>query len=197
MKTSALEFQQIYEDFQPKILRYLTRMAGTSEAEDLTQEVFIKVNEALPDFRGESKLSTWLYRIATNAAMDRIRTWSYRRTAQESSCFVSEDGPQIEDKNMWTGEEKPLVEHEIFRKEMNDCIRGFIEKLPEDYRTVLVLSEFEGLKNSEIADILGLKLHTVKIRLHRARERLKEEFIKNCDSYWIDDNEFIPELKAL
>jgi RNA polymerase sigma-70 factor (ECF subfamily) len=197
MKTSALEFQQIYEDFQPKILRYLTRLAGESEAEDLTQEVFIKVNQALQNFRGESKLSTWLYRIATNAALDRARSPSYNRMVQESSCLVSEDGLQIEDKNMWTGEEKPLVEHEIFRKEMNDCIRGFIEKLPQNYRTVLVLREFEGLKDNEIAEILGLKLYTVKIRLHRARERLKEEFIKNCDSYWIEDNEFIPELKAL
>ena len=197
MNNNNLEFPNIYEAFQPKILRYLTHLAGESEAEDLTQEVFIKVNKALQDFRGESKLSTWMYRIATNVALDRIRTPSYQRTAQESSCLVSDDGPQIEDKNMWTGEKKPLVEHELFRNEMNDCIRGFSEGLPEDYRTVLVLSEFEGLKNNEIAEILGLKLHTVKIRLHRARERLKEEFMKNCDSYWIEDNEFIPELKAL
>ncbi len=191
-------WESLLKSHNRKIYNLCYRFTGrTGEAEDLTQEVFIKVNEALQDFRGEAKLSTWLYRIATNAALDRIRTPSYKRTAQEPGCFVSDDGPKIEDQNMWTGEKKPLVEHELFRREMNGCIRSFIEKLPEDYQTVLVLSELEGLKNNEIAEILGLKLHTVKIRLHRARERLKEEFIKNCDSYWIEDNEFIPELKAL
>ena len=80
---------------------------------------------------------------------------------------------------------------------MNECIRGYIEKLPESYRTVLVLSEREGLRNNEIAKILGVTLDTVKIRLHRAREILKEGLRNNCDSYWIEDNEFLPELKTL
>jgi RNA polymerase sigma-70 factor (ECF subfamily) len=74
MEACALEFQKIYDTYQPKILRYLTRMVGESDAEDLTQDVFVKVNKALGDFRGESKVSTWLYRIATNVAMDRMRS---------------------------------------------------------------------------------------------------------------------------
>ena len=78
---------------------------------------------------------------------------------------------------------------------MNDCIQGFIENLPEDYRTVLILNEFEGLKNKEIAEILEISLAAVKIRLHRARERLKNELRENCDSYWVENNEFLPELK--
>ena len=78
---------------------------------------------------------------------------------------------------------------------MNDCIQGFIEKLSEDYRIVLILNEFEGLRNREIAEILGISLSTVKIRLHRARERLKNELMENCDSYWVENNEFLPELK--
>ena len=78
---------------------------------------------------------------------------------------------------------------------MNECIRSYIEKLPEDYRVVLILNQFEGLRNGEIADILGVTLDTVKIRLHRAREKLRQELRMNCDSYWIKDNEFVPELK--
>ncbi len=199
MNTNALEFQKVYEDFQPKIIRYLAHLVGETEAEDLTQEVFIKVNEALGTFRGKSKLSTWLYRIATNAALDRMRSPSYKRTVQNcSSDFEVEDsGTGIVDQNAWTGEKTPLVEHQIFRREMNDCIQGYIERLSEDYRTVLVLSEFEGLRDSEIADVLGVPSGTVKIRLYRARERLKQELGENCDSYWIEENEFIPELKTL
>jgi RNA polymerase sigma-70 factor (ECF subfamily) len=189
-----LEFPKIYEAFQPKILRYLTRLVGEADAEDLMQDVMIKVNDALPNFRGESQLSTWIYRIATNVALDRLRSPSYQRIVQ--TCPVSSES-EIEDRNPLTGERTPLPEPQIFRREMNDCIQGFIQRLPENYRAVLILSEFEGLQNSEIAVVLGISLSTVKIRLHRAKERLKEEFIAHCESYWIEENEFLPELKLL
>ena len=77
-----LEFEQIHADFRPKIQRYLIRLVGEQEAEDLTQEVFVKVSRALKNFRGESQLSTWLYRIATNTALDRIDSPSYQRAIQ-------------------------------------------------------------------------------------------------------------------
>lgn len=196
MNVSETEFQELYAAFQPKILRYLTRMVGESEAEDLTQEVFIKISPALERFRREASLSTWIYRIATNTALDRLRSPSFQRTTLHS---LDQKGPacepEIDDKNVWTGEKTPPVEHQIFRKEMNDCVQGFIEKLPEGYRTVLILNEFEGLRNKEIAEILGISLATVKIRLHRARERLKKELMENCDSYWVENNGFLPELK--
>jgi RNA polymerase sigma-70 factor (ECF subfamily) len=186
------EFQKIYDAFQPKILRYLTRLVGEAEAEDLTQEVLIKVSAALPDFRGESQLSTWVYRIATHAALDRLRSPSYKRVIQNCSA-----GAEAEDRDALTGEKTPLVEPQLFRREMNECIQGFIQKLPENYRVVLILSEFEGLKDSEIAETLGISPGAVKIRLHRAKERLKEELSTKCDSYWIEGNEFLPELKTL
>ena len=196
MSTSESEFQKIYIIFQPKILRYLTHFIGESEAEDLTQETFVKVHLALGNFRNESQLSTWIYRIATNTALDRLRSPSFQRTVQVP---LSEnlDESEIIDKVICVEREKPLIEQQLIREEMNNCIRGYIEKLPENYRTVLVLSELEEFKNNEIADILGVTLNTVKIRLHRAREMLKEELRNNCDSYWIEDNEFLPELKIL
>ena len=196
MNVSETEFQELYAAFQPKILRYLTRMVGENEAEDLTQEVFIKIGPALERFRGEASLSTWIYRIATNTALDRLRSQSFQRATlnsldqQNPTCE-----PETDDKNAWTGEKTPPVEHQIFRKEMNDCVQSFIEKLPGDYRTVLILNEFEGLRNKEIAEILGISLSTVKIRLHRARKKLKNELIANCDSYWVENNEFLPDLK--
>lgn len=187
-----LEFPSIFAAFQPKILRYLARLIGETEAEDLTQDVLIKINEALPNFRGESRLSTWIYRIATNTALDRLRSSSYQRTVQ--NCSTSTE-VEVDDRIAWTGEKIPLLEHQVFRKEMNACIHSFIQRLPENYRTVLILSEFEGLKDNEIAETLGISTGTVKIRLHRAREKLKEEFIASCESYWIEENEFIPELR--
>ncbi len=186
------QFPNIYEDFQPKILRYLTRLIGEAEAEDLTQEVLIKVNEALPDFQGKSQLSTWIYRIATNAALDRLRSPSYKRAARGCSTDAE---TEVEDRDALTGEKIPRVEPQIFRKEMSDCVQGYIQRLPENYRVVLVLSEFEGLKDSEIAETLGITPGTVKIRLHRAKERLKEDILAHCDSYWVEENEFLPELK--
>jgi RNA polymerase sigma-70 factor (ECF subfamily) len=197
MSTDELEFEQIFAAFRPRIHRYLIRMVGEYEAEDLTQEVFLRVNQGLKTFRGESKLSTWIYRVATNAAVDRLRSPSYQRTVQNwpTDATISVGNTEIGDRNTWTGETAPLVEQQVYRHEMNNCILNYIHNLPETYRTVLLLSEFEDLSNNAIAEILGVTLETVKIRLYRARERLKEELTTNCGSEWIEGNEFVPELK--
>jgi len=189
MMDGELTFEEIYSAFHPKILRYLARLAGEQEAEDLAQETFVKVHRALENFRGESQLSTWLYRIATNTAMDKLRSPSFQRIAQLRPSDDSIEGDQAGgvDWAVLVKEGKPLVEKQLIREEMNDCIRGYVEKLPETYRAVLALSEYEGLKNNEIAEILGVTLDTVKIRLHRARAKLKEELETNCEIHWIEE----------
>jgi RNA polymerase sigma-70 factor (ECF subfamily) len=128
-----------------------------------------------------------------------MRSPSIKRTVQaiSSDDGVEEGGGEAVDQNAWTGEMTPLVEHQVFGREMNDCIQDYIDNLPKDYRIVLLLSEFEGQSNGEIANILGVSLGVVKIRLHRARERLKQQFLQNCDPCWIEENEFIPELKIV
>ena len=200
MQSGELEFRRIYADFQPRILRYMGRMVGEREAEDLTQEVFVKVNRALDGFRGESSLSTWLYRIATNAALDRRRSPSFRRsTPRELADEAGEMGDEAESGRgeARAGERAPSAEEQLVRKEMNECIRDYVEKLPDNYRTTLVLSELEGLKDGEIAEILGVSLETVKIRLHRARAKLKRELMLHCDAVWVEDNEFLPDLRCV
>jgi len=197
MSDNVLEFQKIYDTFQPKIHRYLTRLVGEHEAEDLTQEVFIKVSQGLKNFRGESQLSTWIYRIATNIAFDRLRNPSFQQLVQKrlSSDSTAED--KISTENVvWTSERTPSIDQQLIRKEMNECIQNFIEKLPENYRTVLVLSELEGLKNREIAEILQVSLDTVKIRLHRARAKLKKELEIHCSFYRDERNELACDLKS-
>jgi RNA polymerase sigma-70 factor (ECF subfamily) len=152
----------------------------------LAQETFVKVHQGLEKFRGESQLSTWIYRIATNTALDKLRSPSFQRVV-ETSVLGDLDETDMADKVIWGEEKKPLVEKQLIREEMNDCIRGYIEKLPETYRVVLIMSEYEGLKNNEVAEILGITLDTVKIRLHRARAKLKEKLETNCEIHWIEE----------
>jgi RNA polymerase sigma-70 factor (ECF subfamily) len=196
MKSDELEFQTIHEAFRPKILRYLSRLVGEQEAEDLTQEVFVRVSQRLGEFRGEASLSTWLYRIATNAAIDRMRSPAFRRSVEQTGADDPSEA-EMSGRDIWGGEPNPTVEKQVVRDEMNECIRGLIEKLPEPYRLALVLADLEGLKNREVADILGVSLGTVKIRLHRARKALKDELALHCEAYWVEENEFIPDLKEL
>src|SRR4030067_455452 len=85
MADSLMEFEAIYVRYHPKIVRYLARFVGWHEAEDLSQEVFVKVGRSLASFRGESRISTWIYRIATNAALDRLRKPSFETGSTEGS----------------------------------------------------------------------------------------------------------------
>jgi len=197
MNPEELNFQKIYKDYQPRILRYLIRLTGKYEAEDLSQEVFIKVENGLKNFRGESKLSTWIYRIATNTAMDRRRSPSFKYKVDEttSQVNVQEDDNNMEAKDQFTGEKTESTDQQYVRKEMNSCIRNFIENLPEDYKTVVILSELEGLKNKEIAEIVHASLDAVKIRLHRARAQLRKKLERNCSFYRNDQNELSCDLR--
>jgi RNA polymerase sigma-70 factor (ECF subfamily) len=96
----------------------------------------------------------------------------------------------------------PLPDTLLIRKDMNDCIRGIVDSLPMDYRTALVLSDLEGMTNAEICNVLDLSMDTVKIRLHRARKRLRAELEKSCHFYRDERNELAcdrkkPSLKFL
>ncbi len=176
----ALNFKDVYDEFHPKILRYVTKIAGRTDVDDITQDVFEKVSRSLADFEGRSKLSTWIYRIATNTALDRLRSSSFSRSKKESEI---EENADPEDRDAWSGQKKGQIVRELIRKEMSECVREYIDKLPPDQRTAIVLSELEGFKNREIADILQISLDNVKIRLHRARARLKKLLDEGCDFY--------------
>lgn len=178
MSHCTQDFRTIYASYHPRIHRYLTRLVGKIEAEDLTQEVFLRVNRGLPDFKGDAKLSTWIYRIATNVATDRVRSRSFKET-QSGKAISHGEGP-LDDGGDLTGGRKSSVEREAMREEMSSCVHDYISSLPENYRAVVTLCEIEGLTNQEIAEVLGLTLETVKIRLHRGRAKLKERFEAGC-----------------
>ncbi len=198
MSDAVPNFTSIYADFQPKVLRYLKGLVGPDEAEDISQTVFLKIHSGLEDFRGEASISTWIYRVATNAAFDRLRSPSFRQTAQVTSSAAApsdaEEAGEVADVAGNTAE--PSAESLFIRREANECIANFVEALPEKYRAVLALADLDGLKNQDIADILGLSIDTVKIRLHRSRRELKKRFAAECDLYRTEANQLACDRKA-
>ena len=189
----AMEFDTVYSTFHPRILRYLARLIGPGEAEDLAQEVFLKISRSLGEFRSESQLSTWIYRIATNAAIDRARSAQYRAALRTSSVEGSCDSAAA-DVVIESGEVS--IEHQVIRGEMSECVRGLLNQLPEGYRTVLILGDMEGLKDREIAEVLEVTVEAAKIRLHRARARLRKSLDAQCSFYRDPRNTLLCDLKG-
>jgi RNA polymerase sigma-70 factor (ECF subfamily) len=189
-----LTLDGVYKDHRPKILSYLTRLAGEAEAEDLTQEVFLKVGKGLIGFRGESNLTTWIYRIATNTALDRFRRPGFKESGQDELSIISVERIDVADP--WTGRKCLTVEEQAIQEEMSGCVRNVVDRLPEDCRTVIVLSDMEGFKDSEIADILGMGLPATKMRLHRARAELRKALSASCVFYRNEENELACDRKC-
>lgn len=187
-----INFSDIYKEFYPKITQYLTRIVGEHEAEDVAQAVFVKVNSNLSTFKGDAKLSTWVFKIATNAALDRLRSPSYKRSP--SGPLAPVHLQKVENITM-AGNKPATPDRKVIRDEMSDCIREFVDRLPPDYRTIITLNELKGFSNREIAEILDISLETAKIRLHRARAKLKEILETGCDFYLDDSSELACDRK--
>lgn len=183
LMTSEYEFKIIYDEYYQKIVQYLTRTVGPNDAEDIAQDVFDKVSRRIKEFRGDSKLSTWIYRIATHTAIDRLRSATYKHSSKHGPI---DEAANLEDQSVWIAQNPTTTDQTVIRKEMSECVIEFIGNLPPDYKTVIVLSEQEGLANKEIAEILGISLNNVKMRLHRARAKLRTILNEGCD---FDHNE--------
>lgn len=185
-------FADIFQEFQRPLYNYLLRMTqNPAEAEDLTQETFIRIHRSLPTFRGESSLATWLYRIATNVSFDHFR----RNSTRQAKVSLSLEETDLDRK--WgideiTSSPEQLVAHQ---SEMSACVEQFVQHLPPTHRAVLVLHDLQGLKNREIADVLDCSLSTVKIRLHRARNKLRAVLNAGCDFAHDERNVFVCEAK--
>ena len=147
-------------------------IGNREDAFDVSQEVFIKAFRALKNFRGDCKVSTWLYKIAMNASKDYIREKSKRRTISLSDWTDEENGNRPPDIIEDSIDAKPEESYE--RNETRDSVRKAIANLSEDHRTVIVLRDIEGYSYEEIADMLDLEIGTVKSRISRARNAVKE-----------------------
>jgi len=181
MKDKDVEFNRIFSEHQRPVYNYVLRMVKErSIAEELTQDIFVKVYRGLADFRGDAEYSTWIYRIATNICLDHFKSKSYKKS--EKTDFLS---PEDLFKKVSPDDLKklPSAEEELINAEMSSCVRSYIDDLPEDYRVVILLHDLQGFTNPEIAKITGTSLETVKIRLHRARRKMRDVFSSRCSFY--------------
>jgi RNA polymerase sigma-70 factor, ECF subfamily len=180
-----IKFNDIFNTYQKPIYNYVLRMVRDYNiAEELTQDIFVKTYKNLSSFRGDSKLSTWIYGIATNSCLDHLRTSDYKKGKNTSAIILD----ILPEETSVDGIQRILsIEEDLIKSEMAECIRDYIESLPGDFRTVIILHDLEGFKNREISKILDCSLDTVKIRLHRARKKLQSILASNC-SFYRDEN---------
>ncbi len=172
----------IYRQYLEPIKRYLGRYVDEAHVEELAQEVFIKVARSREDFRGEASIKTWIYRIATNQAKDFLKS----RYKKDSDAITESELEQYDTDS---------PEQLSMTAEMNDCINEFIHRLPSDYSSILLLSELEGNNIREISEILGISQNTTKVRLHRARAKLRDEMQHGCTVTMSCDNRMMCERK--
>src|SRR5215813_11787050 len=165
-------FEELVRRYQRPISAYVYRMVGDYEsALDLTQEIFMKVYGSLTRYRAEFKFSTSIYKIAHNAAVDHLR----RTAAREQSLVKGPEGDQY-DVPLESGRISPEVESE--RKEQSLEIEAVVRTLPAAYRELIILRHAQDLTYEEIVDVTGLPLGTVKNRLFRAREMMRQHFLQ-------------------
>jgi RNA polymerase sigma-70 factor (ECF subfamily) len=165
-------FESLVNRYESKVYRLSIRMLrNPQDAEDALQEIFLQVYRGLKSFEGRSTFSTWLFRLATNVCLMKIR----HRETEPAKLLPLEDflprhesgeHPQITD---WTG--RP--EEALLGKESREKMMEALEKLPADYRAVFILRDMEGFSNAETGESLGLSVAAVKSRLHRARLTLR------------------------
>ncbi len=188
----ALTVEKLHRDHGDRIHRYLVRLVGTTDAEDVAQDVFERAQRALPSFRGESRALTWLYRIATNAATDRLRSAGRRADLRLDGTPGPDDdaGRSPETGDPAASDPGGAADREVDRARMRECILRVVERLPASQRAVILLGELRELSDREVAEALGISLGATKIRLHRARRALKLELERACSFERDERNEF-------
>lgn len=166
----------LFQSYHDQIYRYVVRLVkDPAEAEDLTQETFLRAYRGADSLRDPQAVRGWLYRIATHACLDRLRQRKPQVSLEGSSG--GEDG-RVQIKTPCSSSPSPLEITE--RKETSACVQRCLDFLPDKYRAVILLREAHCLAAEEIADLLGVTVATVKIRLHRARRRLQQVMERGC-----------------
>lgn len=168
----AAAFERMVERHGGRLLVVARRLLGDDhEAQDALQDALISAFRGLPTFKGEARLSTWLHRITVNAVLMRMRSRRRRHEVPIESMLPAfqADGHRVVGREAWSDSAETLME----RAETRASVRGAIDRLPGDYRTVLILRDIEGLDTREVAEMLDLTQGAVKVRLHRARQALR------------------------
>ena len=161
-------FEELVRAHEKTVYNLALRMTGNpQDAEDMAQEAFLKAYRSLPEFRGESKFSVWLYRIVSNVCLDHLRKQSRR----PSSSLTMEDNDG-EEQQYDVPDESASPEKLLEQKLTREAVQRGLNQLPDEQRQILLLRELRGLSYEEIGEALGLEAGTVKSRIFRARKRL-------------------------
>lgn len=167
-------FNELVLAFEERVFRLVWRMVGRrDEAEDMTQEVFVQVFKAIDQFRGDSKLGTWVYRIAVNLCKNRVKYHSRRHRDGHYDLEGTEGRVTHERAGGVTSGETSRPDHLVLGYQVEQIVQMCLQDMDPDFREVLVLRDVECLSYEEIGAITGLPEGTVKSRLHRARTALQ------------------------
>ena len=170
-----MDFWDIYHNHYERVRKFIIALVKDEwEADDLIQETFIKVQKNLNQLKDETKVSSWIFRIAYNLCQDYFR--------KRSKSSKREQTP-TEERQFLT---IPRFQKEFEQHQMGACVQDKIRLLPESYQTVLVLFDLMEFSHQEIAEIAGISVENVKVRLHRARKKLKTILEEEC-RFELDD----------
>lgn len=170
-----MDFFEVYDRYYDRVRRFiLATVKDDWVADDLVQETFVRVQKNLDGLRDSSKLSSWLFGIAHNLCMDYFRR------------LKSSGEKELLDVTRMEIPEEVLVQKELEQQEMAKCVRDQMDLLPESLRTVIILFDTMDFSHEEIAEILGISVENTKVRLHRARKKLRSILEEKC-TFEIDD----------
>ena len=173
-------FIELVEAYEGRVFRLVLRMLGRrDEAEDMAQEVFVQVFKAIGQFRGDSKLSTWVYRIAVNLCKNRMKYLARRHSDAQDELEPIIDRTALGEAKLPTYGAVARPDHMVEGYQIEQIVQQCIGLLDPDFREVLVLRDVEDLTYEEIGEITGLAEGTVKSRIHRARAMLKASVESN------------------
>lgn len=165
-------FTAVAHEFSPLLHRYLVRQVGdVSHADDLVQETLLKIAQGLPGFAGRASLKTWVFTIANHVVTDFLR-----KPQQRARIVDVDEAATVEDT-------APPLEARLIIDEMNHCVREVIDSLPPDYRSALILYDLEEMPLDQCAGVLDITPGAAKVRIHRARQRLREALQQSCGFY--------------
>lgn len=163
----------IFKGDYPRIFRYIMSMVrDTAEADDLTQDTFLRAYQRRDSLRDEGAQTAWLYRIATHICLDRLRQYARRNPMESDTDLDQVDLAELD---------TPSLQQTLEQDEMSECVQRYLNRLSDSYRAVILLHDMHELTALEIAQLLGESLATIKIRLHRARRKLSLALQAGCD----------------
>jgi RNA polymerase sigma-70 factor (ECF subfamily) len=167
-------FNELVQAYEQRVYRLVLRMVGRrDEAEDMAQEVFVQVFKAIGTFRGESKLGTWIYRIAVNLCKNRIKYLSRRHSSDEDELEPLAERTALDERKSGAVGETSRPDQAVEGYQIEEIVHECMAGIDPDFREVLVLRDVEDLSYEELCEVTGLPDGTVKSRLHRARAMLK------------------------